>query len=56
MAALGLEHIAHEAVAASLVFVVAEVEAPKDWHLTWVRGHGLEEGPEEHYEYHVIYN
>ena len=43
MATLWLEHIAHEAVATSLVFVVTQVETPKYWHLAWVSRHRLEE-------------
>jgi hypothetical protein len=26
------------------------MEAPENWHLTWVRGHRLEEGPDQHQE------
>lgn len=43
MAPFGFENIAHQAVASSLVFVVAQVEAPEDGHLTRVGRHRLEE-------------
>lgn len=45
VATLWLEHVAHEAVATALVFVVTQMEAPEDRHLAWVGRHRLEERP-----------
>jgi len=56
MTALRLENITHQAVTSSLVLIVTEMEAPKYWHLPWVRCHGLEETPEHHCEYDVVKN
>ena len=39
MAPLGLEDVAHEAVAATLVLRVSQVEAPEDWDLPGVCCH-----------------
>ncbi len=50
MAALGLEHVAHEAVPAAFVLWVSQMEAPEHRHLAWISGHGLEEGPKYHEE------
>tara|TARA_B110000977_G_C10740946_1_gene362995 strand:- start:294 stop:536 length:243 start_codon:yes stop_codon:yes gene_type:complete len=50
MTALWLEHVAHEAVTPSLVLIVTKMESPKDWDLSWVGCHRLEETPEHHCE------
>ena len=50
MASLWLEDVAHETVAASLLLGITEMEAPEDGDLSWVCGHGLDEGPHKHYE------
>ena len=50
MASLWLEDVAHETVAASLLLRITEVEAPEDRDLPGVCGHGLNEGPDKHYE------
>lgn len=47
---LWLEDVAHQTVATSLVFCVAQVEAPKHWHLPRVGSHDLEERPHQHAE------
>lgn len=54
VAPLRFKNIAHQAVAPTLILIITEVEAPKYRYLTWVRRHGLEERPEEHYEYDMI--
>ena len=53
MATLRLKDIAHEAVAATLLFWVAQMEAPKYGHLSGVCSHGLNETPHEHNEQEV---
>ena len=47
MASLWFENVTHETVTTTFLFWVAQVEAPKHWHLTWVSGHGLYEGPDK---------
>lgn len=42
MAALGLEDVAHETIAAALILGVTQMEAPEDRHLTGVCRHCLE--------------
>jgi hypothetical protein len=54
MASLRLENVAHETVSASLVLVIAEMEAPEHRNLAWIRCHRLEEGPKQHYEQEVV--
>jgi hypothetical protein len=54
MATLWLEHITHQAVATSFIFVVTQMETPKYWHLAWVSCHCLEEGPKEHCKQDII--
>ena len=53
MASLRFEYVAHQTVAAALVLRITQVEAPEDWNLPRVRRHGLDEGPNEHYEEYV---
>ena len=48
MASLWLENVTHQAVSSSFVFRIAQMEAPKDWHLARIRRHGLYEGPNKH--------
>eukprot|EP00354_Favella_ehrenbergii_P001721 CAMPEP_0170461760 /NCGR_PEP_ID=MMETSP0123-20130129/7537_1 /TAXON_ID=182087 /ORGANISM="Favella ehrenbergii, Strain Fehren 1" /LENGTH=172 /DNA_ID=CAMNT_0010726845 /DNA_START=755 /DNA_END=1273 /DNA_ORIENTATION=- len=50
MAPLRLEDVTHEAVAASLVLGVTQVEAPEDGDLPRICRHALNEGPDEHEE------
>jgi S-adenosylmethionine synthetase len=50
MAPLRFEYIAHEAVASSFVFGVAQMEAPENGHLPRVSSHRLQERPHEHEE------
>lgn len=54
MTSLRLKNIAHEAVAPPLIFIVAQVETPKHWHLARIRRHGLEKRPEKHKEDHIV--
>ena len=53
MASLGFEYVAHQAISTALVLWIAEVEAPEDRNLSGVSRHGLNEGPNEHYEENV---
>ena len=53
MAALRLEYIAHEAVAAALLFWIAQMEAPEHGYLSGVRSHSLDKTPHEHEEQQV---
>lgn len=46
MTALGFEHVTHEAVTASLVFVVSQVEAPEYGDLPRISCHRLEKRPQ----------
>ena len=48
MASLWLENVTHQAVSSSLVFRIAQMEAPKDWYLARIRRHSLNEGPNKH--------
>lgn len=43
MASLGLEDVAHQAIAPSFVLVITQVEAPEDWDLPGVGYHCLKE-------------
>ena len=53
MAPFGFEYVAHQTVSTALILRIAQVEAPEDWNLTWVRCHRLDEWPDEHYEEYV---
>jgi len=53
MATLWLENVAHEAVTASFVLWVTEMEAPEDRYLAWICCHALNEGPDKQDEEHV---
>jgi len=50
MASFWLENVAHEAISAALVLRVSQVESPEDGYLAGVRGHSLDEGPDQHEE------
>jgi hypothetical protein len=50
MAALRLKDIAHQAVTATFLLWVAQVETPEHWYLSGVRCHGLNETPKKHHE------
>lgn len=54
MAAIGLEDVADQAVAAALRLVIAEMEAPEGWHLSRIAVHSLEERPHQHEEEDVV--
>jgi hypothetical protein len=56
MAPVRFEHVADEAVAAALRFVVAEVEAPEGRHLAWITVHSLKERPQQHQKEYVIHH
>jgi hypothetical protein len=45
MATLRFENIAHQTISPSFVFVVTQMEAPKNWNLTRVSCAGLPKGP-----------
>lgn len=53
MASFWLKYIAHETISAALVLCIAQMEAPENWHLSWVSRHGLDEGPDHHQEYYM---
>jgi len=53
MASLWLEHVAHQAISSSFVFVISQMESPKDWHLARISGHRLEERPYQHDKNHI---
>ena len=53
MAALRLEDVTHEAVTASLVLRVSQMETPENWHLAWICRHTLYERPDQHEENYV---
>ena len=53
MAALRLKDVAHEAVTASLVLRVAQMETPENGHLARICRHALYERPHEHEEKNV---
>jgi hypothetical protein len=48
MTPLRFEHIAHQAIPSSFVFVVTKVKTPENGHLTWVSHHGLQQAPYQH--------
>ena len=50
MASFRFEYVTHQTVSTALILRVTQVEAPEDWNLTWVSGHRLDEGPDEHDE------
>jgi len=56
MASFWLEYVAHQTVSSSFVFVVTEMESPKDGDLPGICGHGLKEGPNQHYKNHMVIN
>jgi hypothetical protein len=56
MAPLRLKYIAHQAISSSLVFVITEMEAPKNRNLARIGGHGLKERPHQHKEEYIVEN
>jgi len=50
MATFRLKDVAHKTVSAAFVLRITQVETPEDGHLTWIRSHGLDEGPYKHEE------
>lgn len=50
MASFRFEHIAHQAIAASLILCITKMESPEHWNLTGISGHRLKERPHKHQE------
>jgi len=50
MASLWLKDVAHQAISATLVLRVTQMEAPEDWNLPRICSHGLYERPNHHDE------
>ena len=53
VASFRFEDVTHEAISTSLIFRIAEMEAPEHWNLAWIGSHRLDEGPHHHYEHDV---
>jgi len=48
MASLWLEYVAHQTITPTLVLRITQMEAPKDWHLSRISSHSLDERPNQH--------
>ena len=53
MAPFWFKNVAHETVATTLLFRIAQMEAPKHRNLARVRCHRLYKGPNQQYENYV---